>query len=203
MMHALLLAAATSTANLKSVRAMVYSLTYSTPTEQYKGTIHADVLGVTQDGGLVVRMSQTVDGDANGTFAQADCAVYPDTRVQCQKANALSAYENELAHLMGRKFINGDQLDDKNHWRIAGGAAGGTVTDDFTINSNTNGILDITESRDLVINKETTHHAASITYDLNHTLPTKLHFTDSSAANPKAALTADIALTSDSLGAKL
>ncbi|HET7813133.1 MAG TPA: hypothetical protein VFL13_02040, partial [Candidatus Baltobacteraceae bacterium] len=191
------------TASPKPIRSMDYSLTYSTPTQQYKGTIHADVLGVYSDGGMVLRLSQTVDGVASQTFAPAACAVYPDTRVQCQKAGLLGTFENELAHLMGRKFVNGDQLDDKNHWRIAGGAGGGTVTDDFTINSNTGGILDITEARDLVEGKDTTHHAASITYDLNHSLPTKLHYTDSSAANPKVAMTVDIALTSDTLGAKL
>jgi hypothetical protein len=203
MMHAMLLAAAASTANLKPVRSMVYSLTYSTPTQQYKGTIHADVLGVTKDGALYVRFSQEVDGQANATVAPAECSVYADTRVLCAKSNALGGFENELAHLMGRKFINGDQLDDKNHWRIAGGAGGGSVTDDYTINSNTNGILDITEARDFVERSETTHHAADITYDLNHTVPTKVHYTDSSAANSKAAVTVDIALTSDTMGAKL
>lgn len=182
---------------------MVYSLTYSTPTEQYKGTIHADVLGVTKDGALYVRLSQQVDGDAHATFAPADCSVYADTRVLCATASALGGFEDEVAHLMGRKFINGDQLDDKNHWRIAGGAGDGSVTDDYTIDSNTNGILDITEARDFVERGETTHHAATITYDLNHTVPTKVHYIDSSAANPKAAMTVDIALTSDSMGAKI
>ena len=56
---AMILAAATaappSVSALKPVRTTVYSFTYSSPAAAaHTGTIHADVLGITQDGGLVV-----------------------------------------------------------------------------------------------------------------------------------------------------
>lgn len=190
MIHALILGAVTSTAGLKPVRTMVYSFTYSTPSEQHKGTIHADVLGVTQDGGLVVRLSQQVDGQPNQTFAPADCAVYGDTRVQCQSANALGTYENELGHLLGRNFVDGNAMDEKNHWRVAGAVGTGNMTDDFTVLSNTSGILTINEVRDLTVSGKTTHHTADITYDLNKTVPTKVKYTE-------AGVTVEYALQSD------
>lgn len=197
MIHALVLGAATSTAALKPVRTMVYSFTYSTPSERHQGTIQADVLGITQDGGLAVRFSQQVDGQPAQTFAPADCTVYGDTRVQCLKPNALGSYENELAHLLGRGFVDGNSMDEKNHWRIAGKLDGNDLTDDFTVTSNNAGILNINEVRDVTASGNTTHHTAQITYDLNKTIPTKIVSTDSNAATPKATVTVEYALQSD------
>ena len=197
MIHALIVAAANSSANLKPVRSMVYSFNYSTQNEQRQGTIHADVLGVTQDGGLVIRFSQTVVGQPSQTFAPAECGVYGDTRVQCDKANAIGTYENELAHLLGRNFVDANAMDEKNHWRVAGTLNGANVTDDFTVTSNNSGILNIKEARDVTVSGSTTHHTATITYDLNKTIPTKFQYTDANAAQPALAVTAEYTLQSD------
>ena len=197
MIHPLVLAAATAAAALKPVRTMVYSFTYSTPNEKHQGTIHADVLGVTSDGGLAVRFSQDVPGVASQTFAPADCSVYGDTRVQCQKTGALSTFENELGHLLGRDFVDANAMDEKNHWRVAGTVQDAKVTDDFTVTSNDSGILNINEVRDLTLSSGTTHHTAQITYDLNKTLPTKVHMVDSSLAQTPSGVTVDYTLQSD------
>lgn len=200
MIHALILGAATaaaSPATIKPVRTTVYSFSYSTPDGKHTGTIHADVLGMTQDGGLAVRFSQDVPGVTAETFAPAVCAVYGDTRVQCQKPGSLSAYETELGHLLGRGFVDGNSMDEKNHWRVAGDLAGGKLTDDFTVTSNTSGILNIQETRDYVLGGSDTHHLATITYDLNKTIPTKVHYAETGASKNDASVTADYALQSD------
>jgi hypothetical protein len=197
MVHALLVAAATSTADLKPVRSMVYAFNYSTPREQHQGTIHADVLGITHDGGLVIRFSQTVDGQPSQTFAPAQCSVYGDTRVQCEKAGALGTFENEIAHLLGRDFVDANAMDEKNHWRVAGTLSDQKVTDDFTVTSNNAGILNINEVRDITVSGSTTRHTATITYDLNKTVPTKVQYTDANAAQPALAVTAEYRLQSD------
>jgi hypothetical protein len=189
--------AAATAADLKPVRSMVYSFTYSAAGEQHQGTILADVLGITQDGGLVIRFSQTVAGQPSQTFSAAECSVYGDTRVQCPKPGALSTFENELAHLLGRNFVDGNAMDEKNHWRVAGTLDGANVTDDFTVTSNEAGILNINEVRDLTAPGKMTHHAATITYDLNKTIPTKLRYTDASAAQPGRATTVEYTLQSD------
>jgi hypothetical protein len=195
MIHALI--AATSPADLKPVRTMVYAFTYSTGSGQHQGTIHADVLGITQDGGLVIRFSQSVADQPSQTFAAAQCAVYGDTRVQCQKAGALGTYETELAHLLGRNFVDANAMDEKNHWRVAGTLGGGNVTDDFTVTSNNAGILNIKETRDVTVSGSTTHHTATITYDLNKTVPTKVQYTEANASQPAASTTAEYTLQSD------
>lgn len=204
MLHALILAAAGASApaassSPKPVRSMVYEFNYTTGTDkvQHSGTIHADVLGITTDGGLAIRFSEETPGDPSLTFAPAECSVYGDTRVQCSKAGALSTFENELAHLLGRNFVDGNAMDEKNHWRVAGTIDGNKVTDDYTVHSNDNGILNITETRDVTQKGETTHHTATITYDLNKTIPTKVVFTDSAASNPQMNLTATYTLRSD------
>lgn len=204
MLFALLLAAAgagapAASAALKPVRSMVYDFTYTTSPNnaQHSGTIHADVLGVTADGGLAIRFSEETPGDPAQTFAPAQCAVYGDTRVQCEKAGALGSFENELAHLLGRNFVDGNAMDEKNHWRVAGTIDGSQVTDDFTVHSNTNGVLNITEDRSVTVQGETTRHTATITYNLNKTIPTKVVFTDSAPSNPLANLTATYTLRSD------
>lgn len=196
MIHALILVAATSPADLKPVRTMVYTFTSTTQAEQRRGTIHADVLGITADGGLVVRFSQMSERSAD-TFAPANCTVYGDTRIQCQKPNALSTFENELAHLLGRNFVDGNAMDEKNHWRVAGNLEGSNVTDDFTVTSNNAGILNINEVRDITSSGETTHHTAQITYDLNKTVPTKIVSTDYNSGNPLVHITVEYALQSD------
>jgi hypothetical protein len=199
MLHAAALIAATTAtgAIAKPVRSMVYSFTYSTPREQHQGTILADVLGVTQDGGLVIRFSQNVAGQPAQTFAPAECSVYGDTRVQCQKPGALGTFENEIAHLLGRNFVDANSMDEKNHWRVAGTLDGANVTDDFTVTSNDAGILNINEVRDVTVQGSTTHHTAKITYDLNKTVPTKVQYTDANSAQPALAVTVDYALKSD------
>lgn len=193
----LILAAATGTATLKPVRSMVYSFTYSTQSEKHQGTIHADVLGITSDGGLAVRFSQDVPGVASQTFAPADCSVYGDTRVQCQKPGALSTFENELGHLLGRNFVDGNAMDEKNHWRVAGTIQDTKVTDDFTVTSNDSGILNINEVRDTTEAGATTHHTAQITYDMNKTVPTKVHMVNSAPGTAGMAFDMDYTLQSD------
>lgn len=205
MLHALILAAAGATAPaatsaLKPVRTMVYDFNYTTGTDkvQHSGTIHADVLGITTDGGLAIRFSEEVPGDASMTFAPAECSVYGDTRVQCAKPAALSSFENELGHLLGRNFVDPNAMDEKNHWRVAGTIGASQLTDDFTVHSNDSGILNITETRDVTEKGgSTTHHTATITYDLNKTLPTKVVLTNSAASNPQMNFTATYTLRSD------
>lgn len=193
MISALVLAAASASAP-KPVRSLSYTFTSATASAQYTGTITADVLGVAKDGALVIRFAQNAGGAPGQTFAPAVCWVYGDTRVSCNDTKALSSVETELAHLLGRNFVDANNLDEKNHWRIAGSLGASNVTDDFTVTANNNGILAITESRETT-GAGASKHDAQISYDLNHTVPLSVHYTQSG----NAAGTADLKLTSDSL----
>lgn len=192
MISALILAAAGGP--VKPVRSLTYAFTQTTSAARVSGTIAADVLGITKDGGLVVRFKQA--GKTAPSFPAQICTVYADTRVACANMKHLSPVEMELGHLLGRNFVDGNNLDAQNHWRLAGPTENGTETDDFTITSNHNGILSITESR-TITGPHATHHAASITYDMNHTVPVHVKYTDQAPGSADGAV--EVRLLSDSL----
>jgi hypothetical protein len=198
MIAALILAAAASGPD-KPVRSLAYSFSVTSAASTYNGTIAADVMGVTKDGGLAVRFQQTVNGRANQSFPATQCVVYGDTRVECKDAKNISSVETELARLMGRGFLDGNNLDANNHWRLAGPLGTGSETDDFTVTANDNGVVSITESRD-VTGPGASHHAGTISYDMNHTVPLSLKYTD--GATGAAPASVQITLTSDSLQKK-
>jgi hypothetical protein len=196
MITALILAAAAGGPE-KPVRSLAYAFTASSAASTYSGTIQADVLGITTDGGLVIRFSQTVPGQTALTFPAAGCAVYGDTRVDCGKDQKnMSSAETELARLMGRNFVDGNNLDANNHWRLAGPIGAGAETDDFTVTANNNGIVSITETRE-VTGPGAGHHTGTIAYDMTNTVPVSVKYTDTPAgAGPT---NVQITLTSDSL----
>jgi len=195
MISALVLAAA-SADTPKPLRSLSYSFTAATASAHYSGTITADVMGGSQDGALVVRFAQTASGAPGQNFPAAVCWVYGDTRVSCKDPKALSPVETEIWHLLGRNFVNGDNLDANNHWQIAGDVGSSKLTDDFTVTANNNGILAITESRKIT-GTGASQHDAQISYDMNRTVPLAVHYTQTGSA----AGTVDLKLTADSLPA--
>ena len=204
MIQALIVVAAASAATPppavgKPIRSMTYTFVYSTQLAQDQGTIYADVMSVTKDGGLIIRFSQPATGPGTQAFGPADCTVYGDVRVLCQKQGALSMFENELAHLLGRNFVNGNAMDEKNHWHLANSDASAALVDDFTVTSNDHGILNISEIRDFTSDGVITHHVATITYDMNKTVPTHVHFINSAKDQPTVSMSVDLTLQSDSM----
>jgi hypothetical protein len=196
MIAALILAAATNGPD-KPVRSLAYAFTATSGATAYNGTISADVLGITTDGGLVIRFAQNVPGQTALTFPRARCVVYADTRVDCMKDQKnVSPVETELARLMGRNFVDGNNLDADNHWRLAGPLGTGSETDDFTVTANNNGILSITETRE-VSGPAASHHTATISYDMANTVPVSVKYTDAPKGGDPANV--QINLTSDSL----
>lgn len=192
MIAALILAAAANGPD-KPVRSLTYAFTVTSSASSYSGTIAADVLGITKDGGLFVRFTQTAPGHS---FPAEGCAVYGDTRVDCQDMKKISSVEGEVARLLGRDFINGDNLDAKNHWRLAGPLGSGSEVDDFTITSNNGGVLSITETRDIT-GPAASHHAGTISYDMNRTVPLSVKYTDGPPGAAPSSV--QISLSSDSL----
>jgi hypothetical protein len=148
-------------------------------------------MGGSNDGALIVRFTQTAPG---ANFPESVCWVYGDTRVSCKDPKQLSPVETELAHLLGRNFVDGNKIDEKNHWRIAGSLGASAVTDDFTVTANNNGVLAITESREIT-GAGASKHDAQISYDMNRTVPLSVHYTQTG----DAASTVDLKLASDSL----
>ena len=149
----------------------------SLATGGYDGKISVDVLSLGPNDTLVLSILQDVPLYHSLDAAPSQVLAYPTGQVDIPPGTVqLRPPELNLARFLGRKFINGDYLDEKNHWRIDMTLPGNTaVATDFTITKNTNGILDITEAQTVTTGMDKTHTAGRLTYDMNRAVPISLH----------------------------
>ena len=219
MLPALLLAAATA-APPKPLRHMEFSFHFSGTGETishysgigttdpgvatmfttggYDGKIYVDVMGLGPNDSLLLNIRQEVPLAHSVDVPTAQLLTYPTGQVDLPPNSiALSEPELDLARFLGRKFINGDYLDEKNHWHIDMKPPGGvTVATDFTITKNTNGILDITEDQKVTAQMTITRTRGQISYDMNRTVPLSIH---EEKIGDGVDLRLEYALTADSL----
>lgn len=138
-----------------------------------KGTITADVLQATPDGGLVIAISEQAENTRKAPVVKA--AVYGDGRVFYDTSQTMNEEELELLRTLGRNFVDTSKLDAKNHWQITGSGTDLSVVADYTVKSNTNGILDIDMQRVVKITgaqAQNTTTDGSIVYNLADSMPT-------------------------------
>lgn len=202
MLAQLLLAAATTAATPKPLRHLEYKFHFSAwsagEIAGYDGTIYVDVLGTGPNDTLVISIRQAVPLYHSMEVPAAQIVTYPTGQVDVVPgAVPLRQPELDLARFLGRKFINGDYLDEKNHWHIDMTLPQNTTSaTDFTIDKNNNGILDISEYQRVSSGMHVMTTTGRIAYDMNRTLPLSIHETSNSSG---AGFTYDFALTADSL----
>ena len=151
-------------ADAPPLRHLVYSFTYSsrqqgavpnepgssgaqtyTGTLDDKGTITVDVMREAQDRGLVVVVSE--QGEHTRSAAPVTCAVYGTTDVACDQGKQVNREEYTLLRFLGVNFVDLSRIDEKQHWQITSTKGNVTMTADYTIKSNDNGVLSIGETR--------------------------------------------------------
>ena len=209
MLHALLLAAAASAAP-KPLRRLEFSFHFADVAYHYTeggpasgggydGTIYVDVLSLGPNDTLLLNMRQEVPKAHSVDVPAAEVIAYPTGQVDVPPNSVpLSEPELNLARFLGRKFINGDYLDEKNHWHIDMTLPGNAATaTDFTINKNTGGLLDISETQTVKAQMTTATTKGHIVYDMNRTVPLTIREEKTSPAGLD--LTYDYTLTADSL----
>ena len=164
----------------------------------YDGKITVDVMSLGPNDSLILNIRQDVPLAHSVDVPPAQLMTYPTGQVDLPPNSiALSEPELELARFLGRKFINGDYLDEKNHWHIDMKVPGGiSSATDFTINKNTDGILDITESQKITAQMSNTHTQGRVSYDMNRTVPLSIH---EEKIGDGVDLRFDYTLTADSL----
>lgn len=104
-----------------------------------KGTMHVDVLGLTQDGGLVVTVHETLEFEPrpNESFT---CTVYGDGHTLCPTATGpLSDAENVLLNFLGRGVIDPSLTGANNHWQRKYEGKEVAVVSDYTMTDPGNG----------------------------------------------------------------
>jgi hypothetical protein len=188
---------APSSGPAKPLRHLVYAFTFSESTDRTihesgiggpisgmqdsrggssdKGQIVADVVGLQKDTALIVTVSEQARDSRSAE--PNTCLVYSNLTVICDQSKKVNDEELALLRFMGRNFVDADQIDAKNHWRVASSGPQFTFTSDFTVQSNTNDVLQIVESRTIDQRGAQAFTSAvdgHITYDLDHTVPTAI-----------------------------
>lgn len=139
-----------------------------------KGTITVDVVREQTDTGLVLSVSE--QGEETRKAPPATCVVYSDTTIVCDPNKVVHAEELTLLRFLGTHFVDPNQLDAKNHWRVERDGPISSIAD-YTISKNDNGAVTIDEVRIVKENgsrQRTTNINATVGYDINRTLPTSI-----------------------------
>jgi len=139
-----------------------------------KGTITVDVLREQpNDHGLVVTVSEQAQD--NRSAVAATCVVFGNTDVICDPNAKINYEELTLLRFLGANFVDPNQIDAKQHWRVGESNGGYSVSADYTIASNANGIMKISEDRMVSPTKtESSAVNSTIGYDFNRQIPTAI-----------------------------
>jgi hypothetical protein len=140
-----------------------------------QGTMTVDVLREAQDRGLLVVVSE--QGQASRRADPATCAVYGNTTVVCEPKKIINAEELSLLRFLGANFFDPNGLDDKRSWSVSDKKGGTTMTATYTVASNNDGVMKITETRHVESTAQgsiTVDTQTKIDYDFNRLLPTAI-----------------------------
>jgi len=141
-----------------------------------QGTITADILQASNDGGLVVRISE--QARERRSAEPAVCVVYGSTVSAMCDANAkVNDEEMALLQVLGRNFVDPTEFDANRHWQRAQTAPNVSQKSDFTAGPMKDGVLDITLQRVTDVSgaqgyKETTN--GTLAYNVAMSLPVRL-----------------------------
>ncbi len=177
-----------------------------------RGTVQADVVAFTTNGGLVVKIHDTTE-EPQQIGQTYTCIVFGYGQMNCQNlarnADAPatvagpSQWEMLVLDYIGRNFIDPSKLDDKNHWQIAYDLGTASVVADFTMTDTGDGkTVTVVEHKKLT--PKTQNVAAGteddrLTYDRALSVPDAIHQEDHETAGGSTLVTTiDLKLTKDS-----
>jgi hypothetical protein len=137
-----------------------------------KGTIAVEIVRQQTDGGLIVSISE--HGEQTRRAPPATCVVYPNTHVICDPNTTVNPEEYTLLRFLGRNFVDPNALDPNRHWSVTQNTSASDVKADYTIGSNSNGIMQIGETRKIrpTSGAGTTDVRANFSYDFARAVPT-------------------------------
>jgi hypothetical protein len=140
-----------------------------------KGTMTVDVISEQADKGLIVSISE--QGENTRKAPPATCVVYGNTSVICDPNKTVNPEEYALLRFLASNFVDPNQLDAKQHWKVTQNGDGMSVFADYTIETNAGGIMAISETRKITQaapRSMTTNVQTKIGYDFNRLLPTSV-----------------------------
>ncbi len=134
-----------------------------------------DVVREQADKGLIVSISE--QGRGSRSALPATCVVYGNTSVICDPNKVVNSEEYALLRFLASNFVDPSLLDAKRHWAIDQNSGGIDVKADYVIESNTNGLMTIGETRTIkqASSKSTTTDVQTkIGYDVAHFRPVSI-----------------------------
>jgi hypothetical protein len=138
------------------------------------GTIVIDVLQVARDKGMLVSVSESADEPAHAAVA-ARCVVYP-TSIACDRQANVNPEEVSVIRLLADGFVDPSVIDANNHWHVDDGGPGSSGSD-YTVLSNDNNALTISERRSFGTGAQAATVTGTIDYNLAREVPTSLNET--------------------------
>jgi hypothetical protein len=137
-----------------------------------KGTMTVQILHQQTDGGLVVSISE--QGQDIRRAPAAMCVVYGNTNVICDPNKTVYTEEYTLLRFLGSNFVDPTVLGADKHWTITQNGGNHDVTADYTVNGDSNGIMQISETRKIrprTGGSLTTDVQSKIGYDSKRSVP--------------------------------
>ena len=158
------------------------------------------------DRGLVLTIAE--HGSNGRNTGAAMCVVYGNTNIICDPNATVTPEEYTLLRFLGSNFINPSEIDENSHWKIQSSDSTVSTVADYHIASNANGMMQITEVREVTQHgpgERRTNIQTKIGYDFNKIVPTSIdeynvdRVYGGSEANSTSTFQTTLKLVSDSM----
>jgi hypothetical protein len=139
------------------------------------GQITVNVQREQADRGLVLTIGE--HGSNGRNTGAAMCVVYGNTNIICDPNATVTPEEYTLLRFLGSNFINPSEIDENSHWKIQSSDPAVSTVADYHIASNANGMMQITEVREVTQHgsgERRTNIQTKIGYDFNKIVPTSI-----------------------------
>jgi hypothetical protein len=141
-----------------------------------KGTISVDVLATTQDGGLLVDVSENASGR---TFPKTRVSVFNDGRLTYDARQQPNVSDEELSLLrwLARGFYSADRATDPGtSWNVDANNSGVKSSEHYRVISNTDGKVNLDYKFESMANGYTVTRLGNVLYDTRLTVPVQVNY---------------------------
>jgi hypothetical protein len=176
----------------------------STTSDGGTGTMMVDVLSVTADQALLVKISENVDGEPRPR-ASYTCTVYGNTTVSCPDVASPSQAEWVLLSFLGRRFVDGAPWDANGRWSRTEDTPQFQMTEQFSkLSTSNDALVNIVENKKMSLHNggySSRTENSQIGYNVVLEVPTSVQTEISTAsASDSEHETVALRLKSDSWG---
>jgi hypothetical protein len=167
------------------------------------GALNVDILGLGNDGGLVIRVSEWLQYQPRASQSFT-CAAYPDGRVVCPEELQVTDAENTLMGFLGRGFYDPTLVDAQHQWQRSYSNKYVSVVSTFTItgppDANPLNISSKSEIKSMTGAFSNWNDQAQLTYDTALEVPLHVHDVALQIGRQASSVqtTTEITLTKDS-----